>query len=387
MLNLPAPRRIKIHAVPHLEGLAIYSHHSEHARLSAQVLSVVPVLAGEDNGFQTIADRFHDCFSLLVLSHSCGCRSQEEVEAGLTLDRERGGKVAGAVSHAKSETERHTMHPPSEGLRDDYQGASISDDRVIEVWHPKCSDSPDPVARLLIQRSEQQVGQDRQLTLTVRRIGEHPLFGINQFSWSACYSPGSKGEPERIKLTDGECSPGGDIILRMIDLLGHRVGTYLMAKTVAWAKHWPTAEVMQIKLSWEDEKEGCWGGGNKERRDRFYEQFGIAFIPGTPGNSITAKSKPMLAGELVTEHAKQAWRSNIRESSVVDAIAEQQREIATLAQECQRLEREAMRLREACQNTARRPVRQVLSRMAASPYAWGMVIVGAVALSLSKAVG
>ncbi|CDG56169.1 exported hypothetical protein [Halomonas sp. A3H3] len=69
MLNLPAPRRIKIHAVPHLEGLAIYSHHSEHARLSAQVLSVVPVLAGEDNGFQTIADRFHDCFSLSWFSH------------------------------------------------------------------------------------------------------------------------------------------------------------------------------------------------------------------------------------------------------------------------------------------------------------------------------
>lgn len=279
------------------------------------------------------------------------------------------------------------MPLPSDGLKADYQGASNSDDRMIEVWHPKHPDSPDPVARLLIQRIEQQVGQDRRLTLKVRRIGEHPLFGTNQFSWAARYSPGDDREQERIKLTGGECSPGGDIILRMIDLLGHRVGTYLMAKTVAWAKQWPTAEVMQIKLSWEDEKEGCWGGGNKERRDRFYEQFGIAFTPGTPGNSITAKSKPMRAGELVIEDAEQAWRSNIRESSTVDAIAEQQREIVKLAQECQSLEREAMRLREACQSTARRPVRQVLSRMAASPYAWGMVIVGAVALSLSKVVG
>ncbi|CDG56168.1 conserved hypothetical protein [Halomonas sp. A3H3] len=279
------------------------------------------------------------------------------------------------------------MHPPSEGLRGACQGASHSDDRVIEVRHPQHPDSPDPVALLLIQRTEQQVGQDRRLTLKVRRIGEHPLFGCNQFSWSACYSPAGHGKPERIKLTDGQCSPGGNVIIGMHDLIGHRVGTYLMAEIVAWAKQWPTAEVMRIDLSWQDEKEGRWGGNNKDRRDRFYEQFGIAFAPGTPGNSITAKSKPMRAGELVTEEAEQAWRLNIRESSTVDAIAEQQREIVKLAQECQSLEREAMRLREACQSTARRPVRQVLSRMAASPYAWGMVIVGAVALSLSKVVG
>lgn len=279
------------------------------------------------------------------------------------------------------------MHPPSEGLRGACQGSSHSDDRVIEVRHPQHPDSPDPVALLLIQRTEQQVGQDRRLTLKVRRIGNHPLFGTNQFSWSACYSPGDNREPERIKLTDGKLRPGGNVIIGMHDLIGHRVGTYLMAEIVAWAKQWPTAEVMRIDLSWQDEKEGAWGGNNKERRDRFYERFGITFKQCAPGGSITAKSKSMRAGELVTEEAEQAWRLNIRESSTVDAIAEQQREIAMLAQECQRLEREAMRLREVCQSTARRPVRQVLSRMAASPYAWGMVVLGAVALSLSKVVG
>lgn len=173
----------------------------------------------------------------------------------------------------------------------------------------------------------------------------------------------------------------------MIDLLGHRVGTYLMAEIVAWAKQWPTAEVMRIKLSWEDEKDGAWGGSNKERRDRFYEQFGIAFSPGTPGGSITATSKPMRAGELVTEDAEQAWRSNIRERSAVDAIADHQREIAELAQQVQNLESEALLRRHACLSTTRPAAGQVLVRMAASPYSWGIVGAGAVALSLAKAVG
>ncbi|MGK0547918.1 hypothetical protein ACSEE7_20720 [Halomonas cupida] len=279
------------------------------------------------------------------------------------------------------------MHPPFDDLRAGCDVASTSDYSVIEVRHPKHPDSHDPVAQLLIQRTEQQVGQDRRLTLQVRRIGEHPVFASNQFSWSACYSPAGYGAPERIKLTDGECRPGGDIIFRMIDLLGHRVGTYLMTEIVAWAKQWPTAEVMRIKLSWEDEKEGAWGGGNKERRDRFYEQFGIAFSPIGPGSPITAESKPMSAGDLLTEEAEKAWRSNIRERSAVDAIAVQWREITELARQVQHLECEALRRRDTRQSTTRRTAGQVLGRMATSLYAWSIVGIGAVALSLAKVLG
>src|SRR5690554_1531098 len=79
MLNLPAPGSIEIDTTPHLEGLAIHFGHAEHAGLRAQVLTVVARLAGVDDGFQTITDRFHDGFSLLGFSHSCECRSQEEI--------------------------------------------------------------------------------------------------------------------------------------------------------------------------------------------------------------------------------------------------------------------------------------------------------------------
>lgn len=258
---------------------------------------------------------------------------------------------------------------------------------VIEVRHPSHPESADPEALILVERSERERGDDRLLTLSVRRIGKHPLASCNRFSWTACYSPAGYGNPERVKLTDSKCSAGGNLVMTMTDLLGHRIGTFLMTEIVAWARQWPSAEVMQIKLAWKDEQPDAWDGHNKPRRDRFYGQFGINFEACVPGGYFTAVSKPMVAGELISEAAESACGENIRQHTVLDWMSGQQREVVTLKHRVQMLEAAADQAHEERERIDRNPLRHALLLIAASPYAWGVAVAGGVAITLAKGMG
>ncbi|PLY35745.1 GNAT family N-acetyltransferase [Pectobacterium versatile] len=79
-------------------------------------------------------------------------------------------------------------------------------------------------------------------------------------------SPSLENLKEIISLT------GGSIDVDNKLYRGQRIGTWMMNEIVKWAKQWPDAKVLPITLGYgQADKE------NKERRNWFYEQFGIEF--------------------------------------------------------------------------------------------------------------
>lgn len=266
------------------------------------------------------------------------------------------------------------------------EGTSRGDLRIIQVRHRDTSDSPNPDAILFIQRTEHIIGEGARLTLQVKRVDSERPYGNNQFSWAACYVPAGCGNPERVKLTDVECRSGGDLRMRLSGLLGYRIGTYLMSDIVSWAKQWPTAEVMQIKLSWEDEKPSAWDGMNKTRRNRFYEQFGVEFIHSETESQITACSKYMLAENLTTEDAERAWRMNIRETNVYDWLVDQQLKQEDQDRQLAKLKRKAAFIQQRHDLIEARPFRYAAHRLVTNPIVWISLAVVAAAFPLAKGV-
>ncbi|MEL7968082.1 hypothetical protein AAG587_17065 [Vreelandella neptunia] len=258
--------------------------------------------------------------------------------------------------------------------------------RVIQVRHRDTPNSESPDAILMIQRIEQTIAHGVRLTLRVKRIDSQRPHGSNEFCWAACYSQAGFGNAERVKLTDKECRSGGDVRMRLSGLLGNRIGTYLMTEIVAWAKQWPTAEVMQIKLSWEDEKPGAWDGMNVQRRNRFYEQFGIEFIPSETESSITARSKYMLANDLTTDDAERAWSLNIQEMNASDWLVEQQRQLEEQEGQLTKTKRMVANRQTTIDRIEAHPYRYAACRLLTNPLAWGCLAVAAVAFSLAKEV-
>lgn len=258
--------------------------------------------------------------------------------------------------------------------------------RVIQVRHRDTPNSESPDATLMIQRIEQTIGQGFRLTLRVKRIDSQRPHGSNEFCWAACYSQASFGNAERVKLTDGECRSGGDVRMRFSGLIGYRIGTYLMTEIVSWAKQWPTAEVMQIKLSWEDEKPGAWDGMNVPRRNRFYEQFGIEFEPGESELQRTPYSKYMHASNLTTDDADRAWRLNIQEMNASDWLVEQQRQLEEQEGELAKLKRMAANRQAKIDRIEAHPYRYAAFRLLTNPLALGCLAMAAVAFSLAKEV-
>lgn len=76
-----------------------------------------------------------------------------------------------------------------------------------------------------------------------------------------------------------------------------------MNEIVLWAKQWPTVAVNPIELL-----EGQAYNGNRARRNRFYEQFGLIFDYLDSGNRA-GLSRPIVADSL---RSVDAWKANLR---------------------------------------------------------------------------
>ena len=113
-----------------------------------------------------------------------------------------------------------------------------------------------------------------------------------------------------VSLTSTSCGEGS-IFIEPTELQGHLVGTYFMNLIVGWAKQWPEAEVQKIKLVPEQPSKP-----NKDRRNRFYEQFGLVFDYADPDH-LAGVSRPMLASMLTPSDA---WRVNVREHNFNDFV-------------------------------------------------------------------
>ncbi len=76
-----------------------------------------------------------------------------------------------------------------------------------------------------------------------------------------------------ISLTSSGALSEGAIFLNLpTKFEGQHIGTYMLNEIVLLAKQWQGAKVDSIKLI-----SGQAHGDNKERRNRFYEQFGLEF--------------------------------------------------------------------------------------------------------------
>lgn len=135
------------------------------------------------------------------------------------------------------------------------------------------------------------------------------------------YSYGSQGKGyflagftpsiNTVSLTSSIAWSEGAVFLDLPGLAGQRIGTYLMNEIVQWVQQWPDATVASIKLY-----AGQAQSDNKERRNRFYEQFGIVFDYDDEQRR-SGQSRPMLARDLKTV---ETWKKNIVEHNMHDYL-------------------------------------------------------------------
>lgn len=129
-------------------------------------------------------------------------------------------------------------------------------------------------------------------------VAKHSNMAGHGTSFGASYS----ASQNLVCLTSTNCARGA-VFMDLPGLKGQRVGTYLMDRLVAWAQQWPDAEVLPVELLGSDASEK-----NKERRNRFYEQFGLVFDYADPITKQAGRSRPMRVREL---RRTEAWRANI----------------------------------------------------------------------------
>lgn len=187
--------------------------------------------------------------------------------------------------------------------------------QVLEIRH-KGEPDGDPVAWLLVERQEtyRRDHRDNKLYEASIRISyqkitarhSHRDGGKGRFD-------GSYSKPyNSVSLTSTSMSKGA-VFLDLPGLDGQRIGTYLMNEIVRWVQRWPEATVNSVELL-----SGQANGDNKERRNRFYEQFGLVFDYTDPERQ-EGHSRPMLAGDLI---AIETWRQNITERRMPDYLAD-----------------------------------------------------------------
>ncbi|PPD55409.1 MAG: hypothetical protein CTY12_01135 [Methylotenera sp.] len=134
--------------------------------------------------------------------------------------------------------------------------------------------------------------------------------GITPFRMTHSFQGGYSKIWNKVSLSSVSAGNGA-IFLDLQGLYGQRIGTYLMNEIVLWAKQWPDADVNPIRLS-----SGQAAPDNKERRNRFYEGFGLEFIY-SDLDKEEGMSKPIKVNEL-KDNLK--WQKNITVVEIIPFI-------------------------------------------------------------------
>ena len=187
---------------------------------------------------------------------------------------------------------------------------------VLEVKSCQQRDPP-PIAWLIIEREEQYVldpdtrhAAEAHIKLSYQRIV--PTRDLSQIAGGEFLGYYQRSA-NAVSLTSASLSRGA-VFLDLPGLDGNRIGTYLMNEIVLWVMQWPEATVRPIELV-----SGQGGDENKERRNRFYEQFNLRFVF-EDNEKRAGLSIPMPVRELTpVEH----WKQNIREISFMEYLAQQ----------------------------------------------------------------
>jgi hypothetical protein len=107
----------------------------------------------------------------------------------------------------------------------------------------------------------------------------------------------------------------GAVDLTLPGLEGNGIGSYLMNVIVSWAKQFPTDTTVNTITLLSVQAVG----DNKERRNKFYEQFGIVFDYNDPMTRVAGKSREMLTSALIP---RKQWSSNIVEQDAAEYVRE-----------------------------------------------------------------
>ena len=180
-----------------------------------------------------------------------------------------------------------------------------------------------PIGQLLVERVEtksfDETGQlqkaDLQIFHEVVWWWEGELPRVNESFRASYVRYGVTGE-ETVSLTGRDGLPG-TVFLDPESIRGQRIGTYLMNEIVSWAQQWPDAEVQLISLY-----EGQANDHNRDRRNRFYEQFGLLFEYSDAGH----RAGTLQALRVRELNTVDAWEQNIQERDIRDGLREQRRE-------------------------------------------------------------
>lgn len=190
----------------------------------------------------------------------------------------------------------------------------VAADVLVLTVRPVHNPELPPIAHLLVERRElkrlspNNEATESSLELCYQLLGTTRGVGISG-CFGAHYMPGRDGAKTRLTTAHGGMF--GAVFLDLPGLEGNRIGTYLMNEIVLWAKQWPDASIGTIELT-----SGQAGDSNRERRNRFYEQFNIEFDYDDEEHR-SGKSRPLKAAQLTTTDA---WQRNITLTSVVDFV-------------------------------------------------------------------
>lgn len=230
---------------------------------------------------------------------------------------------------------------------------------VLEI-RDKSNPDGSPIAWLFVEREEEYRCDERDgsvneaaIKLRYRRL-EPKRYNqeLKYRSFLGGYRRGFNGHPA-VSITSQLLSRGA-VFLDLPGLEGQRIGTYLMNEIVLWAMQWPEAEVCKVELF-----EGQADNINKDRRNRFWEQFGLQFNY-RDLEKREGISKAMKAGSLTPV---ETWKENIRVLNVQDFINDIISENEKLNIELTNRNRAYMGLSEWNNNIEKYPIRWGLRRM------------------------
>lgn len=226
---------------------------------------------------------------------------------------------------------------------------------VLEV-RDRLKPDGEPIARLFVQRQENYRRDDRDgqmyeasIRLSYQTIEpKHSLRSRISGSFEGSYSRGFREGEASVSLI------GGALFLDPAELRGQRIGTYLMNEIVVWAQQWPEAKVRPIKLlSGQAEEE------NRDRRNRFYERFGLVFAYSDPEHREgVSKSMPVKKLTPVT-----SWEVNIRERDPREYLAELLYERERMVMEASQRDTAIKNLSATLEDARNHPVRWAARRL------------------------
>jgi hypothetical protein len=228
--------------------------------------------------------------------------------------------------------------------------------RIIEV-HDQEQIDKEPIAWILVEREEVfQIDEgDKSIFRAsirlryARILPKHSRYPASGGEFCGSYE-NTVFAGEVASITSHDISKGV-VFLDPGELRGQHIGTYLMNEVVAWVRQWPEAIVQPVELVINQAQDG-----NKDRRNKFYEQFGLIFDY-TNSRCEEGLSRKVPAGSL---KCVESWRKNIKEVTVPEFMADLLYSKKWLEQDLERRKR------------ANESLASELDRIRAKPLRWAL---------------